>query len=263
MERCADGWELTLGESFPDAQVAFVAAVETREREEAVLKIGWPHREAEREADALLQWDGNAAVRVLKHDRGSNAMLLERCIPGTQLFDLDEDAALDVLIDLLPRLSIPAGDPFTTLADEAAWWLETLEQDRQRAVRPFSARLLEVSIEALRELPATAPEETVLLHQDLHPGNVLRARREPWLAIDPKPLVGERAFVAAPIVRSYELAHDESSVLRRLDRLTSELGIDRERARLWSIAQTVAWSMDEEGADPWLVQTAEWLLGKI
>jgi streptomycin 6-kinase len=240
--------------------VSYVVAAKRRTGEDAILKVAWPHRESEHEVDALLRWGGEGAVRVLEHDTGSNTMLLERCLPGSHLSELDGDAALDVLIALLPRLLVPAGEVFTALADEAAWWLGYLEETWERAGRPFSERLLGAAAEALRDLPATGPNEPFLLHQDLHGDNVLKAEREPWLVIDPKPLVGERAFAAAPIIRSYELGNDEASVRRRLDRLSAELGLDRERARLWTIAQTVAWSMDESGADPWHVQTAEWLL---
>jgi streptomycin 6-kinase len=98
----------------------------------------------------------------------------------------------------------------------------------------------------------------VLLHQDLHGGNVLAAGREPWLAIDPKPLVGERELSAAPFVRSPELGHSRRAVLRRLDALTSELGLDRERARAWTIAQSVAWC---DGDAPSIhLDVARWLV---
>jgi streptomycin 6-kinase len=99
----------------------------------------------------------------------------------------------------------------------------------------------------------------VLLHQDLHGDNVLAAQREPWLAIDPKPLAGEREFGVAPIVRSRELGHSRSEVLGRFDRLVSELGLDRERARGWTIGQTIAWAFDGEhrGAH---ADVARWLL---
>ncbi len=74
-----------------------------------------------------------------------------------------------------------------------------------------------------------------------HPAaNVLAAEREPWLAIDPKPLVGERELGLAPIVRSGGLGQSRKQVKLRLDRLTADLGLDRERARLWCLAQTVA-----------------------
>jgi streptomycin 6-kinase len=125
--------------------------------------------------------------------------------------------------------------------------------------RPFERRLLDEALAALRELAPTQGEQ-VLLHQDLHGDNVLAARREPWLAIDPKPLAGEREFGVAPIVRSRELGHSRSDVLRRFDRLTAELGLDRERARGWTIGQTIAWSVGDEYHEAH-VETARWLLG--
>ncbi len=100
----------------------------------------------------------------------------------------------------------------------------------------------------------------MLLHQDLHADNVLAARREPWLVIDPKPLSGEREFGIAAIVRSYELGHSRREVVYRLDRLTAELDLDRERARRWTLGQTIAWAFDGDRASPLHVQTAGWLL---
>jgi streptomycin 6-kinase len=99
-----------------------------------------------------------------------------------------------------------------------------------------------------------------LLHQDLHGGNVLAARREPWLAIDPKPLAGEREFGPAPIVRSVELGRGEAAMRRRLDRLTGELGLDRERVRGWAFAQAIAWAFERAGVLPGHLETARWLL---
>jgi streptomycin 6-kinase len=107
-------------------------------------------------------------------------------------------------------------------------------------------------------LPGTQGE-LLLLHQDLHGENVLAAQREPWLVIDPKPLLGEREFGVAPIVRSFELGHSRRDVLYRFDRLTAELGLDRERARGWTIAQTLAWTFDSDYRRRHL-ETASWLL---
>jgi streptomycin 6-kinase len=248
-----------VGEPFEGAQVALVLPATTADEMDVVLKIQWPHRESEHEADALNAWNGNGAVELLDHDADAHAMLLERCLPGSHLSTVEGDEALDVLVGLLPRLWVPVEVPIGTLSEEAGWWQENLEEWSERAGHPFSEPLFHAALEALRDLPASQGEQ-VLLHQDLHPDNVLAAIREPWLVIDPKPLVGEREFSVAPIVRAYELEHSEESVRGRLDRLASELGLDRERARLWTIAQTVAWAIDGGEADPWHVQTAEWLL---
>jgi streptomycin 6-kinase len=221
-----------------------------------VLKLIHPHREAEHEADALARWDGAGAVRLLERSAEGDVILLERCEPGTPLSAAGPEAALDVLIGLLPRLWVAADGPFHTLADEAAWWCSYLPDEWRQAGRPFERRLLDAALDALQGL-APSQGEQVLLHQDLHGANVLAAAREPWLAIDPKPLVGEREFAVAPIVRSSELGHSRPAVVGRLDRLTSELGLDRERALGWTVGQTIAWGID---AGPEHHEVARWLL---
>jgi streptomycin 6-kinase len=230
----------------------------TADGDEVVLKVQTPHRESEHEAAALELWDGDGAVRLLAHDPERHALLLERCVPATPLATVGQEAALEVLVSLLPRLWKPAAVPFRSLAEEAAWWLVQLPRSWEEAGRQFERRLLDASLEALGELAPTQGEQ-VLLHQDLHGDNVLAAEREPWLVIDPKPLVGEREFAVAPIVRSVELGHSRRDVLYRLDRLTSELGLDRERARGWTIGQTIAWSVGSEYHETH-VETARWLV---
>ena len=197
-------------------------------------------------------------MRLLRHDPERHALLIERCVPGTPLAEAGPDAALDVFVDLLARLWKPAGPPFRPLADEAAWWVEYLPRVWEEGGRQFERRLLDAALDALRELPPTQGQE-VLLHQDLHGENVLSARRQPWLAIDPKPLAGEREFGLAPIIRSFELGHSKRDVRYRLDRLSSELGVDRERARGWTIGQTIAWSVGSE-YHATHVETVRWLL---
>src|SRR5205807_3886414 len=147
------------------------------------------------------------------------------------------------------------GAPFRPLAEEAAWWIDHVPGQWERAGRPFERELLDAAIDALRELSATQGE-LVLVHQDLHAGNILRAEREPWLAIDPKPLAGEREFGIAALVRGTELGHSRRDVLHRLDRLTAELALDRERARGWTLGQTVAWGVRHDDH----AQVARWLV---
>jgi streptomycin 6-kinase len=250
---------LVLGEPFEGGVASVVVAPGVTARGEGVvLKVQEPHRESTHEAAALELWDGDGAVRLLDHAPEEHALLLERCVPGTPLSAAGAETALDVFVELLPRLWKPAASPFGTLAAEAAWWAGSLEDTWERFGRPFERRLLDAALEALRELPRTQGEQ-VLLHQDLHGDNVLAAQREPWLAIDPKPLTGEREFGIAPVIRSRELGHSRASVLSRFDRLTSDLGLDRERARGWTIAQTIAWAFNGEH-HAGHAEVARWLL---
>ena len=247
-------WDLELGEPYVAGAGGHTVRAELPDGTPAVLKLSHPHRESEHEAEALARWDGEGAIRLLARDGW--ALLLERCEPGVPLSRLGSDQALTVLIGLLPRLWVPAGAPFRPLEDEATWWLSYLRERWEQAGRPFERRLLDAAADALGSVAGTQGEQ-VLVHQDLHGENVLAAQREPWLAIDPKPLAGEREFALAPIIRSAELGHSRKAVRRRLDRLTSELGLDRERARLWTLGQTIAWAF---GGPPTHVETARWLL---
>jgi streptomycin 6-kinase len=258
VQSCSTDWGLELGEAFPAGAGGFAAPARLSDGSQAVIKIAFPHRESEYEADALAHWSGDGAVRLLKSNPTNHAMLIERCDPGTPLSQSDPDEAMTVLADLLPRLWKPAAQPFRTLAAEAAWWRTKLKSNWERFGKPFERKLLDVAMESLTVLP-TSQGEQVLLHQDLHGDNILRAKREPWLVIDPKPLVGEREFALAPIVRSFEFGHSRQAALMRLDRLSSELGLNRDRARLWTIAQTIAWSFDSK-YHATHTETARWLM---
>jgi streptomycin 6-kinase len=252
-------WALRIGQPYRNSYVSLVLPATMPDDTDAVLKLQFPHRESEHEAAALARWQGDGAVRLFEHDPSSHCLLIERCQPGTPLSELASDQALGVLIALLPRLWKPASAPFETLSSEAARWADHLPRHWKRTGRPFEPRLLEAALDSIEGLSASQGEQ-VLLNQDLHADNVLRAAREPWLAIDPKPLAGEREFGVAPIVRGCELGHSRAQVIGRLDRLSAELGLDRQRARGWALAQTLAWCFDGDEVLPRHLETARWLL---
>src|SRR5438067_589966 len=249
LDECVAQWQLEIGEAYAPGAAGHAVRATLPDGTPAVLKISTPHREAEQEADALERWDGDGAVRLLARDDERNALLLERCEPGTFLSESPD--ALDVLIGLLPRLWKNA-DGFHTLADEAAHWAEYLPHECH------DRSLLDPALHYIRELAPTQGEQ-VLVHQDLHGENVLAAQREPWLVIDPKPLAAEREFAAASIVRSCELGHSKAAVLHRLDRVCAELNLDRDRALGWTVAQTVAWSGGSDYVSEH-IETVRWLL---
>ena len=258
VEACAERWSLSLGQPWTNSVASLTMPAE-RDGEPVVLKIGIPDREGEFEAEALRRFDGNGAALLLAEDPERRSMLLERCTPGTPLTNEDAAAALDVLVGLLPRLWIPAGEPFRPLADEVADLAVEMREHWERTGRAVEQRLIDAATEVFESLAPTQGEQ-VLVNQDLHADNVLAAEREPWLLIDPKPLVGEREFGVASIVRGRELGHSRKAVLRRLDRVTAELGLDRERARLWSMGHTVSWGCDDAGPMREHIEAATWLL---
>jgi streptomycin 6-kinase len=214
-----------------------------------VLKVGWRHREAEHEADGLRHWDADGAVRcyAARQMDDTTALLLERCTPGHQLKCAVSESEQDVIIcGLLRRLWArePAeGHPFGTLAEMCRLWAEWFELDYATDSRGLDPGLARDGIAALRELPGTA-EAIVLLCTDLHAGNVLAARREPWLVIDPKPFVGDPAFDAVQHMLNCDerLASDPAGLAGRMADL---LDLDRDRVRLWLFARSAQESLHD------------------
>jgi streptomycin 6-kinase len=242
---CADLWGLDLEEPVETPHSLVVPAGEV------VLKLNAPsHFEADHEADALVSWNGAGAVRLLARNDERRAFLCERCRPGTQLWDVDVDRQQEVVAGLLPRLQVEPElpHPFRLLADEAERWAEEVPAQYESRGRPFERSLLDFAVDVFRSADRGA---AVLVNQDLHGENVLRAQREPWLVIDPKPLVGEPEVDGVGLLRNAEPA----AVGRWLDVLT-ELGLDRERSRGWGVAHALAWGWDEDGWSPWAVEAA-------
>ena len=248
IEECVREWSLEL-EGPIDTGHSFVAPAGG-----AFLKINLPDEESEHDAEALARWNGRGAARLLARDDGRHAMLVERLRPGTQLWSRPDEEATEIAADVLEQLWIPAVEPFRRLEDAAAEWVEFLPEHWKSIGRTYERRLLDEALDFLREAGPTQ-HESVLMHQDFHGGNVLLSERG-WLAIDAKPLVGEREFDVASLIRDRRPTN-RRAMLRRLDFLVERLGLDRERVRGWGIAHALAWNGSGE-----MVEAARFLSGE-
>ncbi|MDQ3662947.1 MAG: aminoglycoside phosphotransferase family protein [Actinomycetota bacterium] len=251
VSECSEQWQLLVGRPFA-GNVSFVAPATTAGGTEVVLKIGFPHPDSEHEAAALALWEGRGAVRILDYDWERRALLLERCIPGNNLWGESENVATEALAGVLEELWETPGlrGSFQALSSAARVWAEDLRAAYEKVERPFEKEIFEEAIAFLATVREPRSDD-VILHQDLHGGNVLR-QGDGWVAIDPKPLVGERAFDLTSYVRDRrdELASEpdaEKIVRTRLDRLSSRLDVDRESARGWALAHALAWGFDDDG----------------
>ena len=230
VEQIAGEWALTLGEPYsPGGHCAWVAPA----GDDLVLKVGWRHTEAEHEADALRFWNGDGAVRCFRAMSlpDTSALLLERCVPGEQLKTLPEGEQDPVIAALARRLHAqrPAGDhPFRSLTQMCDAWADTLEERAENG--GLEKGLEREAVGLLRELPRTAAAQA-LLCTDLHAGNVLASRREPWLVVDPKPFIGDPAFDAIRHMLNCDrrLAADPFALSARL---ASLFDVEPERVRL-------------------------------
>lgn len=237
-------WSLTLGAPFEGEEVscAWVAPVARKDGTSAVLKLGMPHIEGEHELHGLRFWNGDPTVRLLEGDDELGAMLIERCEPGTTLRTLPESEQDLVIARLLRRLwrSPSAPHPFRPLSALTEYWSDETLADIERWP---DTKLVREGLRLFKELPRTTPME-MLLATDLHAGNVLRAEREPWLVIDPKPFVGDPAYDATQHLfnSAARLRSDPDGTIRRFADL---LSVDRERVRLWTFARAAAEPRDD------------------
>ena len=110
--------------------------------------------------------------------------------------------------------------------------------------------LVREGLRVFKELACPTPTD-VLLATDLHAGNVLRAEREPWLVIDPKPFVGDPTYDGTQHLFncSARLQSDPHGAIRRLADL---LGVDCERLRLWTFARAAAEPRDDWSNREWM-----------
>jgi streptomycin 6-kinase len=237
-------WSLTLGAQFDgdDVSCSWVAPVTLASGAIAVLKVSMPHMEGEHEIEGLRFWSGDPTVRVLAGDDDLGAMLLERCEPGTALRSLPEPEQDVVIAQLLRRIwRVPiAPHPFRPLSEMTAHWSnETLAQ----AEHWPDVDLVREGLRLFKELPQSAPSHP-LLATDLHAGNVLRADREAWLVIDPKPFVGDPTYDATQHLLNCgaRLRSDPENTIRRFADL---LDVDCERVRLWTFARAAAEPRDD------------------
>jgi streptomycin 6-kinase len=254
-------WSLTPEQAgFARLSYNYVVPVVRADGAPAVLKLSFPgDKEFRTEAAALGVFYGRGVVRLLDLDLERGAMLLERCVPGEPLPSAPGDAARDgeavaSAAGVLRRMWRPAPPDggFPLVSD----WARGLDRLRRRyggETGPMPAHLVEEAERLFAWLVPTQAEP-VLLHGDFHHDNVLSARREDWLAIDPKGVVGEPAYDAATLLREppglTEAPGAERALRNRLDRLSGELDLERDRLLGWATAQAVLaayWGLEDGG----------------
>ena len=233
-------WDLTLDGDPLHGACALVLPVRLRDDSTGVLKVTWPHADAEHEHLALQHWGGRGAVRLLAANPGRWTMLLERLDSGHDLQDVPIDEACQVIGGLLRQLDHPALPALSRLSAEAARLVERLDS----APRAIPRRFVEQARAVLFDLMTDEAIDSRMVHTDLHYGNVLAADRQPWLAIDPKPLAADPAFAVTPVLwNRWDEAVSSGDLRRHLRRRLSIVceaaGLDEERARSWSIAREV------------------------
>ncbi|MFE2497288.1 aminoglycoside phosphotransferase family protein [Streptomyces scopuliridis] len=233
----------------PGGRSGLVLLVRRSDGSPATLKIVPPFAAPSLERAALAHWKGWGAVELLDAgddaahapDSAGGALLLERLHPEVSLRSLPEAKSLLEAAGTVRRLWVepPGGHGFETVAERTAREAAALRTTADDTLAP----LVSAALAARDELCASATEVR-LLHGAFGQGKVLAGDRAPWLAVGPEPLVGERAYDLARLVRDrvedlVAASSGASSARRRVNRLADSLDLDRERVRGWTLFRAV------------------------
>ncbi|PZG21766.1 aminoglycoside phosphotransferase family protein [Nonomuraea aridisoli] len=243
-ERYLEEWDLRLDGEPRHGVVSLVLPVVRADGARAALKLQPVTDENVTEAPGLRTWAGDGSVLLLDADPATGTLLLERLDADRSLGSVpDVMEALDVLTGLLRRLvAHPAPEGMRRLGDIAQGMLDDVDGALARLRRESDREWLRRCAGVVAELVHEPGDR--LLHWDLHYENVLAADREPWLAIDPKPLAGDPGFDLLPALHNrwdevVATGDVPRAVLRRFDFMVDALGLDRRRAAGWTLGRVL------------------------
>lgn len=227
--------------------VGVIVPVRRQDETTAVVKVSFPHPGNIHEPDAFAAWGGRGAVLLHERDDERFAMLLERVRTSTLAEVESDDEVVTVAGRINRRLAVPAPPGLPRLREQADVWEEQLRTDAGELAHDLSRCVVDAAVATARELGRVQPD--LLIHGDLHGRNILRADREPWLAVDPKGYVGDPAYDGGTLLKSRALTLLEADDLRKavhriLDVFTEAAEVDRVRVRRWAqfhAVQTAFW----------------------
>jgi streptomycin 6-kinase len=249
VEQCEARWGIHVQRTFPKLSISFVAEALREDDTPCVLKLD----AREEEIEALRLFEGRGAARVLEVDVVKRYLLIERLVPGTMLatWPNDDEEATRIAARVMKRLwrPVPADHRLETLEDRGRAF------ERQRPLfgggtGPFPEHLVVAAERVFAELPVGV--EPMVLHGDCHHFNILLTRdrdgsgRDEWLTIDPHGLAGDPGYEVGCFIYNPSGQYDpleapdpKACIDRRVAILTEELEWERERVRLWCLAQSV------------------------
>lgn len=250
-------WNFEPGAPFVPSAYSYATAVRCSDGSEAVLKLRYPGRAAALEIDALRDFGGVGAARLLRSDPEKGALLLEKVEPGHDAVDLSDRQAVQALGGVMEKLhtTTAASRSYPTTSD----WGGGFERYRAHHAEesgPIPGDLFRIAEGLYADLEASAAGP-VLLHGDLHHQNLLFDHRRGWLAVDPQGVMGEPAyevgaFLRNPISRLAGRSDLTDLVRQRIDLLSSACRFSANRILGWGLSQAVLsaiWALEDREPD--------------
>lgn len=238
-------WQLTIDGTVLTTPSSQLLAVRLSDNSSAILKI--TADPIEKMGQLIMRWwDGCGAAKVLAQH--NNAILLEQALNQQSLLTMavngQANQATTIMVDVTKQLhSLRKPPPPTKLITLAEYFTSLTKP----MVTPDPS--LAIAAHIANEL-LNSQQDTVVLHGDIHHGNVLDFARG-WLAIDAKPVLGESNFDYARQLCNPELAiaNHPDYFSQQLNLIAQLAGIAPTRLLKWLIAQaglSAVWFMEEQ-----------------
>lgn len=203
-----------------------------------VLKIYKDHSDEAASARLLSHYDDNGAVRVLQND--DYACLIEQVGDGHELVELtrtgDDAKATQIFCNVVKNLhAAPAVnidlkpvDDFLQDFDDHLAKDNLKNRDLVQKARNIFAKL------------SASQGQKLNLHGDLHHYNIMQAKDDTWLAIDPKGLWGEAEYeIGRYLINPLGDDYRDIDLMKRLEIIDTALSYDLQRIKSWAFSQLI------------------------
>ncbi|MEV0134382.1 aminoglycoside phosphotransferase family protein [Dactylosporangium sp. NPDC050688] len=238
-----EDWAVRVGRVYPDATEALVADVTTADGSPAVLKLIVPRHgdAAVNEITVLRLAGGDGCARLLRHDVGRHALLVERLGPSLSELGLPIGRRLEILCDVASRVWRPAPDAgLPTGAAKGAWLGTFITQLWDRLDRPCAERTVAHALAcAERRVAAHDDERAVLVHGDVHQWNTLRGA-DGFRLVDPDGLLAEPEYDLGVLMREDPVELMGADPRDRSRWLAGRTGLDETAIWEWGVVERVA-----------------------
>ena len=248
-------WHIKVQSPF-ELSYNYVAPAVGIDGSEFVIKIGfYKDQEFLSELKALELFKGQGVVGLIKKDKDSRVILLERVKPGKLLSSLNNDVEeTKILAGLVNKINRPVKNEEGLIKIDK--WRKELNDYCKKGEDHLFPLDLAIEAQELFDYLISTSKKKVLLHGDLHHDNVLALSDGKWIAIDPKGVLAEPGYEVAAMIRNpykrLQMSSNlEDMLYKRIIILSKELGFDELRIYQWSLAQTVL-------SGVWCMETKEW-----
>ncbi len=260
IQRLAKHWALSEIEVVCNLSYNYVAKVLQKNNTWVVLKISCDKNLIRSELHGLQYFSGHGVVTLIDMRLDENALLLEYADPGISLLEYsraDISSSIDVYAEVIHQIA-SINIKYQGFPHMREW---TQAIDRMTN-EYFNSDLINMARRMKNNLIASAQNEYVC-HGDLHLENILQ-HHESWVAIDPKGVVGEKAFEASffDLIDSHEYrdkANLNDKINNRVKKISTNLDIEFSRLLKWCFIRSMMsaqWYIEDQGDPTQMIQLA-------